>query len=418
MNRIALKYGKRTPFAKMDGNFQCLNVVDLSYQLIDGILEGIDFEPFHIKHVIWGMVVPDPDIYSIAREAVLASKLPNETEAYSLSRACATSLQCIANGASYYNTFPDEESVTLVGGVESFSTVRPTFTREGAFALRKFFGKGPITKRLLSLILSGPKNLIPVPPAAREFSTGLTMGEHCELMVKEFKVGRAEQDELAFRSHKRAAQSRGAQSALLYPLEGLNKDVLIRDNTTIEKMALLKPVFDKSEKGTITAANSSPYTDGAAGMFVVSPRLEANIKPDGYLVDFEFVAVHPDLGLLMGPSKGMLTLLERNKLTWSDFDYIEIHEAFAGTVLCNVKALNDRGYCTRNFGTNYDPGYIDVELVNPWGSSIAYGHPFGATGVRIVMQGLRYLEVNQKKRGIVGICAAGALAGAAIFERA
>lgn len=417
MKKIALKYGKRTPFAKMDGHFQNLSVVDLSYKLVDGILEGLDFEPFFIKHVIWGMVVPDPDIYSIGREAVLASKLPNETEAYSLSRACATSLQCIANGASYYHTRPEEESVTLVGGVESFSTVRPTFSSEGAAAIRRFFGKEPITKKLGSLFKVGPKNLMPRAPSAREYSTGLTMGEHCELMVKEFHVGRSEQDELAFRSHKKAGSARAPQATLLFPIAGLNKDVLIRDNTTIEKMASLKPVFDKAESGTLTAANSSPYTDGAAGMFVISPALESKIKPDGFLVDFEFVAVHPDLGLLMGPSKAMLILLERNKLTWNDFDYIEIHEAFAGEVVCNIKALNDRGYCIRNFGMSYDPGHLDAQSVNPWGGSIAYGHPFGATGVRMVMQGLKFLEVNQKKRGIIGICAAGALAGAAIFER-
>ena len=417
MKKIALKYGKRTPFAKMEGHFQELSVIDLSYKLVDGIVEGLDFEPFYIKHLIWGMVVPDPDIYSIGREAVLASKLPNETEAYSLSRACATSLQCIANGASYYHTRPEEESVTLVGGVESFSTVRTTVSPAGAAALRKFFGKGPITKRLGALLAAGPKKLMPRAPSAREYSTGLTMGEHCELMVKEFKVTRAEQDELAFRSHKRAGAARGAQSSLIFPIAGLNKDALIRDNTTIEKMASLQPVFDKSEHGTLTAANSSPYTDGASGMFVISPALENKIKADGYLVDFEFVAVHPDLGLLMGPSKGMLILLERNKLRWSDFDYIEIHEAFAGEVVCNIKAMNDRGYCIRNFGIDYDPGHLDVETVNPWGGSIAYGHPFGATGVRMMMQGLRYLEVNKKKRGIIGICAAGALAGAAIFER-
>lgn len=417
MKRIALKYGKRTPFAKMDGHFKDLTVIDLSSKLINGILDGIEFEPFHIQHVIWGMVVPDPDIYSIAREAVLDSKLPNETEAYSLSRACATSLQCIANGASYYNSKPEEESVTLVGGVESFSTVRPTFSRAGASALRKFFGKGPIASKISTLIKAGPKNLMPRAPSAREYSTGLTMGEHCELMVKDFKVTRKEQDELAFNSHKRAASSRAPQASLLFPVEGLSKDALIRDNSTLEKMASLSPVFDKSDKGTLTAANSSPYTDGASGMFVISPALESKIKPDGYLVDFEFVGVHPDLGLLMGPSKAMLNLLERHRLTWKDLDYIEIHEAFAGEVVCNIKALNDRGYCQRNFGTNYDPGHLNVDTINPWGGSIAYGHPFGATGVRMMMQGLKYLEANNKKRGMIGICAAGALAGAAIFER-
>jgi len=262
---------------------------------------------------------------------------------------------------------------------------------------------------------AGPKAFFPKPPSASEYSTGLTMGEHCELMVQEFKVGRKEQDELAFRSHERAGKARQHLADQLISLEGLDKDVFIRDKPNMEKMASLKPVFDK-EKGTLTAANSSPFTDGAAAIFTVSPALEDKVKPDAYLLDYEFVGVHPDLGLLMGPSKALLNLLERNNFTWKDFDYIEIHEAFAGEVLCNILALNDRGYCSRNFNSSYDPGQLDPETINPWGSSIPYGHPFGATGARMLSQAVRYLQVNNGKRGVIAICAAGALAGAAIVE--
>lgn len=417
MRAIGLKRGYRTPFVKMGKEFARLNAVDLSVRLIDAMLDQKTIPIEHLQHVIWGMVVPDPDIYSIAREAVLGSRLDNRIEAYSVSRACATSLQAAANAAHYYNSFPQELSLTLVGGVESFSSARPVLTRRASNFFKTLAGKTSPAKKLKTIFTTPPWALWPVPPAATEYSTGLTMGEHCELMVKEFKVSRERQDQLALASHQKAVAAREKMAPQIVPIEGVSKDTLIRRDTSVEALSKLFPAFDRSKIGTITAGNSSPYTDGAAALTVISPALESRVSPDAFLTDVEFVAVDPQSGLLMGPGKALLRLLQRQKLRWSDFDYIEMHEAFAGQVLCNIDAVNDPSYREKVYGVSYDPGILDEKRLNPWGSSIAYGHPFGATGARMLNQAIAYLHETKTKRALLGICTAGALAGAALLER-
>jgi acetyl-CoA acyltransferase len=417
MNRpIGLKKGYRTAFVKKDGAFASLNAVELSCRLVDEMLKRLDFPQDAVGHVIWGMVVPDPNIYSIAREVVLGTKLDNRVEAYSLSRACATSLQTTTNAATFYQAFPNERSVSLVGGAESFSTVRPVLTNAAAAYFRSLALKGSPFEKFLRALKIPVAKLLPVPPAAREYSTGLTMGEHCELMVKDFKIARERQDAFALASHRGAAKARPFIKPQIIPVEGVDRDGLIREDTSIEKMRTLKPAFDKTA-GTITAGNASPYTDGAAGLCVISPALEGEIKPDAHLIDFEFVGVDPAAGLLMGPGKAMLRVLERQKLRWSDLDYIDMHEAFAGQVLCNVDAVNSAESRTKRYGIAYDPGHLDETRLNPWGSSIAYGHPFGATGARMLSQAIAYLEKEGKRTALLGACTAGGLAGACLLRR-
>ena len=417
MKPIGLKRGVRTPFVKMGKEFAHLNAVDLSTRLVDGILERRVVPEDRIQHVIWGMVVADPNIYSIGREVVLGSRLDNRVEAYSLSRACATSLQAAANAVSYYQVFPEEPSVTLVGGVESFSAARPVLTDEAAAFFKLMAGKAPVGKKIAAFFKTPPGKFLPVPPSAKEYSTGLTMGEHCELMVKEFKIARERQDQFALASHQNAAAARSKVAAQLIPVEGTGKDTLIRDNTSLEALKGLPTAFDRSPAGTITAGNASPFTDGAAALFCVSPALESQVPPDAHLTDFEFVGVEPKDGLLMGPGKAMLRVLERNRLRWEDLDYIEIHEAFAGQVLCNVDAVNNPGYRAGKYGSSYDAGRLDETRLNRWGSSIAYGHPFGATGARMLNQAVAFLQETKGRRALLGICTAGALAGAALIER-
>ncbi len=413
---IGLKLGYRTPFVKMDGPFQKLNTVDLSTRLVDEMLRKIDFDEKHIGHAVWGMVVPDPNIYSIAREVVLGTDLSNSVEAYSVSRACATSLQATTSAALYYQAFPEERSVTLAGGVESFSAARPILTKQAAKYFKSLALKGSFFEKL-SRTLSIPfAKLLPVAPSAKEYSTGLTMGEHCELMVREFKVARARQDAFALRSHQNAARAREFISPLLIPIEGVNRDTIIRDNTSLEQLSKLKPAFD-SDQGTITAGNASPFTDGASAIYVVGPALEAEVKPDARLIDFEYVGVDPASGLLMGPALAMLRVLKRHQLKWKDLDYLEIHEAFAGQVLSNVDAVNSLDYRKNKYGIEYDPGVLDEATINPWGSSISYGHPFGATGARMLLHAITYLKKYNKKRAMVTACTAGALAGACLVER-
>lgn len=394
-----------------------MNAVDLSVHLINGMLEKKEVPLELIQHVIWGMVVPDPDIYSIAREATLASKLDHRIEGYSVSRACATSLQAAANAAHYYNSFPEEASLTLVGGAESFSSARPILTRRASNFFKTLAGRASPAEKLKMIFATPPSSLWPVPPAATEYSTGLTMGEHCELMVKQFKISRERQDELSLASHRNAIASRSLTARQILPVNGVAQDTLLRGDTSMEALSKLSPAFDRSIAGTITAGNSSPYTDGAAALTVISPALEGKVIPDAHLIDVEFVAVEPREGLLMGPGKALLRLLQRQKLRWADLDYIEMHEAFAGQVLCNVDAVNDPRYREKVYAVSYDPGILDVKRLNPWGSSIAYGHPFGATGARMMNQAIAYLHETKTKRALLGVCTAGALAGAALLER-
>ncbi len=415
MNPIGLKRGYRTPFVKKDTLFAPLNAVDLSVELVNGMLEKLDFSQEMIQHVIWGMVVPDPNIYSIARELILGSKLDNRVEGYSVSRACATSLQATTNAATYYHAFPHERTVSLVGGVESFSATRPVLTNAASRYFKSLAEKGTFLQKLGRALKIPVTRLMPVPPAAREYSTGLTMGEHCELMIKEFKIARERQDALALASHRNASKARAAVRPQIIPIAGTEKDSLIRDNASLEAMAKLPVAFDKN--GTITAGNASPYTDGAAALYVVSPALESSIKPDAHLIDFEYVGVDPKSGLLMGPGKGMLRILQRHNLKWKDLDYIDIHEAFAGQVLSVVDGVNNASYRKDSFGVDYDPGILDEKTLNPWGSSIAYGHPFGATGARMLNQAMSYLQNENKKKALVAACTAGGLAGTCLIER-
>ena len=414
---IGLKKGYRTAFVRKDGAFAGLNAVELSCRLVEGMLTRLDFSQDAIQHVIWGMVVPDPNIYSVAREVVLGTKLDNRVEAYSLSRACATSLQATANAAAFYQAFPEERSVSLVGGVESFSTVRPVLTDAAAKYFKTLAQKGSAFQKFMRALRIPLAKLLPVPPAAREYSTGLTMGEHCELMIKDLKIARDRQDAFALASHRNASKARPFIKPQIIPVLGADKDGLIREDTSMEKMKALKPAFDKTA-GTITAGNASPYTDGAAGLYVISPALETEVKPDAYLVDFEFVGVDPAAGLLLGPGKATLRILARHKLRWADLDYIDMHEAFAGQVLCNVDAVNSAESRAKRYGISYDAGVLDETKLNPWGSSIAYGHPFGATGARMLSQAITYLEKEGKKTALVAACTAGGLAGACLLRRA
>ena len=243
------------------------------------------------------------------------------------------------------------------------------------------------------------------------------MGQHCELMVKEFKVSRERQDQFALSSHRRAAAARSFLAPQIIPVGTVHRDTLIREDSSIEALRTLSPAFDRSASGTITPGNSSPLTDGAAALTVISPALEGKIIPDAYLVDFEFVGVDPTGGLLMGPGKAMLRLLQRHRLRWSHFDYIDVHEAFAGQVLCNVDAVNLPEYRQGRYGVSYDAGPLDEKTLNPWGSSLAYGHPFGATGARMINQAIAYLSAMNKKKALLGICTAGGLAGSALILR-
>jgi acetyl-CoA acetyltransferase family protein len=265
-------------------------------------------------------------------------------------------------------------------------------------------------------LISGfrPADFLPSPPSVTEPSTGLTMGQHMELTAKELKISREAQDEVAYRSHVRAGESTldGRLGEFITPVDGIKKDLLVRPDTSPEKLAKLKPVFDTSSSGTLTAGNSSPLTDGAAGVLLLS---EDEAKKQGrevlaYITDYEYSAIDPKEGLLMAPAVAVPRLLMRNNLTLSDFDLVEIHEAFGAQVVANEKAWAE-GLKEEAVGT------IDRDNLNVLGGSIAIGHPFAATGGRIVMHLAAEMKRRNARRGLVSICAAGAMAGAMILER-
>lgn len=283
--------------------------------------------------------------------------------------------------------------------------------------------KAPTLMKKIQLLTEfKPQYLKPQFPIVQEPQTGLSMGEHCELMVKEWKVTRAEQDQLAYESHQKAAKAyeRGFHKDLMFEYKGLKKDSIMRADTSIEKLAKLKPAFDKSEKGTLTAGNSTALTDGASAVLLGSEEFakEHNLPVLAYFVDAEYSAVDfvKGEGLLMAPAYAVAKLLKRNNLTLQDFDFYEIHEAFAGQVLCTLKAWESKEYCAK-MGLSEALGSIDRNKLNVNGGSLALGHPFAATGGRIVAALAKELNEKGSGRGLISICTAGGMGVAAIIEK-
>ncbi|MBY0415497.1 MAG: acetyl-CoA C-acyltransferase, partial [Bdellovibrionales bacterium] len=268
-----------------------------------------------------------------------------------------------------------------------------------------------------------PQYLKPKFPIVQEPQTGLSMGQHTELMVQEWKISQKEQDQLAFESHQKAAKAyeAGFHQDLLFEFKGLKKDSILRADTTLEKLSKLKPAFDFTGKGTLTAGNSTALTDGASAVLLGSEDFSDKHKLPilAYFIDAEYSAVDfvKGEGLLMAPTFAVSRLLERNGLTLQDFDFYEIHEAFAGQVLCTLKAWESEEYCKNNLGRDKAMGSIDRDKLNVKGGSLALGHPFAATGGRIIASLAKTLAEKGKGRGLISICTAGGMGVAAILER-
>jgi acetyl-CoA acetyltransferase family protein len=411
-NRVAIVGGMRTPFVKAGTVFSGIHQLPLSSHAVKGLLERFPLDPEKIDLLVWGRVLHDPFISNLAREIVFDLVLPPSIHAYLVSNNCITSLHAAVDVADAIRQGRAE--VGIAGGVESMSTVPVLFGRE---ASRIFLEAGMARgtgERLNTLLRLRPRHFKPVPLSFKEPSTGLTMGEHAELSAKEWGIGRVEQDEIAYRSHRRAAAATadGRLTAEIVPLAGIEQDTIIRADTTPEKMAKLKPVFDRSAKGTITAANSSPLTDGAAAVLLMS---EGRARREGYpplafIKAVEFAAIHPKDGLLMAPAVAVPRLLKKTGLTLADMEIVEVHEAFGAQVACNLKAWA-QGWKEAAIGR------VDPEKLNPLGSSIAVGHPFAATGARIMTTLANEMHRRDARYGLISVCAAGAMACAMILER-
>ncbi|WP_321834714.1 acetyl-CoA C-acetyltransferase [Pseudomonas kulmbachensis] len=422
LRRVAIIGGNRIPFARANGPYATASNQDMLTAALEGLIERYHLHGLRMGEVVAGAVLKDSRDFSMTRECVLGSRLSPQTPAYDLQQACGTGLEAallVANKIAL-----GQIECGIAGGVDSASDV-PIGLNDG---LRKWLLqfnriKTPVDK-LKTLLQLRPGFLKPEFPRNGEPRTGLSMGQHCELMAQAWNIPRVEQDELALHSHQAltAAYHAGWEDDLLTPFLGLSRDNNLRADLTLEKLAALKPVFERSAKGTLTAGNSTPLTDGASTVLLGSEEWakERGLPVLAYLRDGETAAVdfvHGAEGLLMAPVYAVPRLLARNGLTLQDFDYYEIHEAFAAQVLCTLKAWEDAAYCKSRLGLDAPLGSIDRSKLNVKGSSLAVGHPFAATGGRIVTNMSKLLATAGQGRGLISICAAGGQGVTVIIER-
>ena len=423
-SRAVVVKGLRTPFVKAGGVFGSLTSLDLGAAVVRELVQRADIDPAEIDQVVFGQAIPTLLAPSIAREVGLASALPRGIEAHSVSRACATSLQAFTDVASAMALGVSQ--VAIAGGTESMSDV-PIFTsRPLSRALVKASRARSLPERVRAFAGLHPKDLVPVPPAIAEYSTGLTMGQSAEKMAKENGISRAWQDEIALASHHRAAaawkagvfdgQVMHVPVPPAYTTTGTTDD-LVRADTSLEALAALRPVFDRAH-GSVTAGNSSPLTDGAAALLVMrEDRAKAlGLRPLGALRAFAYAATDPADQLLQAPAYAAPLALDRAGMSLKDIDLVEMHEAFAAQVASNLQAFASAEFA-RKLGRSAPLGEVDPERLNVHGGSIALGHPFGATGARIVMQTLDALARRGKSTALCTVCAAGGLGAAIVLER-
>jgi acetyl-CoA C-acetyltransferase len=419
--KVAIISGSRTPFVKSMTNYQGASNQDLLSSAFNDLVKKTHLEGKLIGDVISGSVMQHPFDWNLSREVVLGSELAPETPGLNIQRACGTGLEA-ANLVALKIASGQMES-GIAGGSDTNSDIPLIGQRKLTHFLIKLQNAKTIPQKLAVLAQFSPKLLKPQVPAVREPRTGLSMGEHTELMVKEWKITREAQDELAFQSHQNAAKAyeEGFHDDLIVPFRELKKDTITRKDTTIEKLAKLKPAFDKSAAGTLTAGNSTPLTDGASVVLLGSEEWakQNNLDVQAYFVDAEVAAVDfvHGAGLLMAPTVAVSRLLARNNLTLQDFDFYEIHEAFAGQVLCTLKAWESKEYCRDVLGRDKPMGSIDRSRMNVKGGSLALGHPFAATGGRIVASAAKMLKQKGSGRVLISVCTAGGMGVAAIIER-
>ncbi len=421
MNRVAIIDGARIPFARSFGTYQGLSTQKLMAAAVEGLAKKTKLSGQTLGEVAVGAVLKHSRDWNFAREVVLSTSLAPETSAFDVVQACGTSLEaaiCIANKIAV-----GQIECGIAGGVDTNSDVPFVFPNSFNHLMLELAKAKTMTQRLAILSRFRPKDLKPESPMVVEPRTGLTMGQSCELMAKEWQVSRQEQDELSYQSHQNAvtAYKEGFYSDLIVPFHGLDKDQVPRADTSIEKLAKLKPAFDKSSAGTLTAGNSSALTDGAAAVLLASEEWakKRGLPILAYLRDAQTAAVNfvKAEGLLMAPTYAVAKLLQRNNLRLQDFDYYEIHEAFAAQVLCTLKAWESEKFCRERLGQNQALGQIDRAKMNIKGGSVALGHPFAATGARILSGLAKILHSKGQGRGLISICTGGGMGVTAIVEK-
>ena len=412
--------GARVPFVRSMTKYQSVTTQQLMEASLQALVAKYHLQGKTLGDVGLGAVMISSADWNLARECVQSSGLHADTPAYNVQRACGTSLETTLQIALKISAGQIDSGIA--GGVDTNSDLPIMLSRAMAQKLLRLNGAKTAMDKLKILASIRPSDLKPQLPAVVEPRTGKSMGEHCELMVQEWKIPRAEQDLLALASHQNAfkAYENGFYNDLVFPFLGQSRDGTMRGDTTLEKLAKLKPVFERSEKGTLTAGNSTPLTDGSSAVLLASKaEAEKNQWPllarfvDAQTSAIDYVAGE---GLLMAPTVAVARLLERNKLKFQDLELFEIHEAFAGQVLCTLKAWESAEYCKRRLGCA-PLGSIDRTKLNVHGGSVALGHPFGATGTRIVATLAKALaQKGSGKKGLISICTGGGMGIAALLE--
>lgn len=421
--RIAVVAGLRTPFAKQATAFHGVPAVDLGKMVVNELIKKHDIDPLLIEQLVYGQVVQMPEAPNIAREIVLGTGMNIHTDAYSVSRACATSFQSTVNITESIMTGMID--VGIAGGADSTSVAPVGVSKNLARTLLDLTKAKTLGQKLALIKRLGLKDLLPVPPAVAEYSTGLSMGQTAEQMAKTYGITREEQDALAHRSHTLATQSWAegklageVMAAHSEPYKSfIDKDNCIRENSVLESYAKLKPVFDR-KYGSVTAATSSPLTDGASAILLMREgrAKELGYKPLGYIKSYGFSAIDVWEDMLMGPSFATPIALARAGMELKDIDLIEMHEAFAAQTLANVKMFGCKQFAQQHLSRDKAIGEIDMDKFNVMGGSLAYGHPFAATGTRLIVQTLNELNRRGGGTGLTTACAAGGLGVAMIVE--
>lgn len=417
--------GARTPFVKSFGSFADSDALELFSRTIDGLVRRTDAPVECFDEIICGVVTPQVKNTNVARDTILNLGLPPHIHGYSLNRMCTSSLESIGNAVK--NIMTGQSQMILAGGVDVLSDIPITYTREARKALLSLTKAKSLATKASALGRFFPKALAPKPPGITEPLTGMSMGEHAEVMAKLNGITREAQDALAMLSHQRAAaaQESGKFAREIVPVwpgprftDTVERDNIIRADTSVEGLAKLRPAFDK-KYGTITAGNASALTDGAAAVVIAdeSKARSLGLRPRALIKDMVFIGVDPYEQLLIGPAITIPMILIRNGLGITDIDLFEIHEAFAAQVLSCLRSMESPDFCQRHLGISHAFGEIPQEKINVNGGAIAIGHPFGATGARLVMTTINELESRGARYGVIAVCAAGGMSGAMLIER-
>lgn len=421
--RVAVVSGLRTPFARQLTAFSDTDAIELGAMVTNELLTRLDLDPATIERLAYGQVVIRPEAPNIAREVALNAGMPVTTDAYSISRACATSFETTASIARAIQV--GEIDAGIAGGADSTSVLPMTLSRRLAGAILRAGKARNLRQRLAAFAGIRPRHFAPKPPALRDYTTGLGMGDIGEQMAKSHGVTREEQDAFALRSHQRAHAAWEAgllDDEVMHAFAGakqtpIHRDNNIRPDTSMAALGALKPAFDK-RRGTVTAGNATPLTDGAASLVLMREgrARELGYEPLGYLRSWAFRAIDPFHDGLMGPSHVTPPALEAAGVGLSDLELIDIHEAFAAQTLANLRHWDDPAFARETLGRDEPIGEVDWERVNVNGGSVAFGHPFAATGARMITQTLRELGRRGGGKALTTACAAGGIGAAMVLE--